>query len=489
MAKNGSKSIIQRIKAWVSKFFAQIEGAYDTLCSGNLTGWASRQANVNSIMSATIRTAAGDESVDSSKGAALLSVVPKNGDFKATSFVASGFNLLNGNYAAQIGSTGVWYFAVPQLEYGLVNTSTVNNGVLFTDENRDPLTPTVYMKDMSEGVPESATDGVAASYTDAGGLRFFTTPSSLTGKACYMIVSGITRDSACAHIGWSGNYAKYVSPASAEDGGTVISLSAWLSALHATEQQALWLSPVVCDRLDRVSGTSYMWTRMVGITTPTWTTVADEVEEGEQQAYTHTATITDMLTDGLAALYDASNPAGIPVSVAGNVITVQDNSQTAPSGKVKYQLATIATGTITIGALSVEDWGLELFAGAVGEVEAVLVYSQGFPDAVAGIVLSRMGDAENNLMNLAEAFARELPDDGDADELTMLCGQPRKLYGAGTPAEATVPINWLQLADGGYNWHGLPSAIGQEYIDTTNGKKYEAVWNNYAQRTLKWLAV
>lgn len=484
-----SQSLLELLKGKTEHKFATQEDAYDGLKAGNLTGWASRQANVNSIMSAIVRTTAGDESIDSSKGAAILSIVPKNGDFKASSFIASGFNLLNGNYAAQIGSTGVWYFVVPALSYGLINTSTVNNGVLFTDDNNNPLTPTVYMKDMSEGVPTSATDGVAASYTDAGGFRFFTTPSSLSGKACYMIVSGITRDNACAHIGWSGNYTKFVSPTSATDGGKVVSLSGWLSALHATEQQALWLSAVVCDRLDRISGISYRWTRMVGITTPSWTTVADDVEEGEQQTYTHTATISDMHADGLAALYDANDPAGTPVLVDGNVITVHNSSSTAPSGKVKYQLATVVTGTISVDELTIEDWGLEAFIGAVGKAETVLVYSQGFPDAVAGIVMSRMGDAENRQTELSNAYSRELPDDGDNEEPDMLCGQPRKLYAAGSPAEALVPENWIQLADGGYNWNGLPSAIGQEYIDTQNGAKYEAVWNNYAQRTLKWLAV
>lgn len=468
---------------------AQQDGAYDGLNAGNLTGWSSRGTNVNSTMTSIARTTAGDESIDSGKKAALLSIVPKNGDFAAASLVSSGFNLLNGNYAAQIGSTGVWYFVVPVLSYGSINTSTLNNGVLFTDSNGNNLKPTVYMKDIADGVPVSATDGVAASYTDAGGYRFHTTPSSLAGKVCYMIVSGITRSSTCAHIGWSGNYSKYVSPTDSGDGGTTVNLSAWLSALHATEQKALWLSPVVRDRLDLVSGTTYRWTRMVSITTPTWTTTEDEAEEGSEQTYTHTATITGMLADGMAALYDASNPAGIPVSVTGNSISVQNNSPSAPSNRVKYQLATIATGTITIAALSVEDWGIETFTGADGEFEATIVYSQGFPDAVAGIVLFRMGDAESNLMNMAEAMARELPDDGDADELPMLCGQPRKLYGTGAPEEATVPSNWRQLADGGYNWYGLPTAVGQEYIDTENGAKYEAVWDDYAQRTLKWLAV
>lgn len=480
------------VRDWVNALFARKNGTYDSLCSGlskDIKSWASRQANVESVMSDIVRTTAGDESVDSGKGAAIVSITPKNGDFKASSLVATGFNLLNGNYATQIGSSGVWYFAVPQLTFGAINTSAENNGVLFTDSEGNNLKPTVYLKDVANGVPTSATDGVAASYTDAGGYRFFTTPASLSGKICYMIVSNITRSSTCAHIGWSGNYDKYVSPTDSGDGGTVISLSSLFSAIHATEQQALWLSPIVCDIVERVSGTSYRWTRKVSITTPTWTTVADEVEEGAEQTYTHTATITGMLTDGLAALYSANDPVGTPVSVAGNVITVQDGNSTAPSGKVKFQLATIATGTITLAALSIEDWGLEAFTGAVGDAEAVIVYSQGFPDAVAGIVTARMNNAEDRLLELAEAYSRETPDDDDMEELPKLCGQPRKLYAAGSPAEALVPDNWVQLADGGYNWTGLPSAIGQEYIDTESGVKYEAVWNNYTNRTLKWLAV
>ncbi|MBO4680242.1 MAG: hypothetical protein J5626_11310, partial [Lachnospiraceae bacterium] len=64
---------------------------------------------------------------------------------------ASGFNLLNGNYAKQIGSTGVWYFAVPHLVYGSINNSAENKGVLFTDNNGNALTPTVYLKKISDG--------------------------------------------------------------------------------------------------------------------------------------------------------------------------------------------------------------------------------------------------------------------------------------------------------------------------------------------------
>lgn len=70
--------------------------------------------------------------------------------------------------------------------------------------------------------------------------------------------------------------------------------------------------------------------------------------------------------------------------------------------------------------------------------------------------------------------------------IPMLCGQPMILFGNGTPQEAIVPDNWTQFLDGGYNWTGLPSALGQVYINTAvnSGGRYTAVWNGYV---LKWV--
>lgn len=70
--------------------------------------------------------------------------------------------------------------------------------------------------------------------------------------------------------------------------------------------------------------------------------------------------------------------------------------------------------------------------------------------------------------------------------IPMLCGQPMILFGNGTPQESIVPINWIQFLDGGYNWTGLPSALGQTYINTAvnSGGHYTAVWNGYV---LKWV--
>lgn len=80
----------------------------------------------------------------------------------------------------------------------------------------------------------------------------------------------------------------------------------------------------------------------------------------------------------------------------------------------------------------------------------------------------------------------------DDSSLPLLCGQPPILFGAGTPQEAVVPINWKQFdkeTSEGYNWNGEPSAIGQQYINTSassNGR-YIAVpsadggltWKNF----------
>ena len=78
----------------------------------------------------------------------------------------------------------------------------------------------------------------------------------------------------------------------------------------------------------------------------------------------------------------------------------------------------------------------------------------------------------------------------DDRALPLLCGQPPILFGAGTPKEAIVPDNWSQYnpATGeGYNWNGKPSAIGQQYVDTTaaSGGRYIAVRDG--EWDLKWI--
>lgn len=79
---------------------------------------------------------------------------------------------------------------------------------------------------------------------------------------------------------------------------------------------------------------------------------------------------------------------------------------------------------------------------------------------------------------------------GDSPSLPMLCGQPMTLFGAGTPQEAVVPINWKQFdpeTEEGYNWIGTPSALGQQYVNTSvaTGGLYIAVKDG--EYGLKWV--
>lgn len=89
----------------------------------------------------------------------------------------------------------------------------------------------------------------------------------------------------------------------------------------------------------------------------------------------------------------------------------------------------------------------------------------------------------------AIAFIRNTTDAINSSRLPLLCGQPMTLFGAGTPQEAIVPDNWQQYnpaTSEGYQWNGLPSALGQVYINTAaaaNGR-YTAVPNGFGN--LKW---
>lgn len=84
------------------------------------------------------------------------------------------------------------------------------------------------------------------------------------------------------------------------------------------------------------------------------------------------------------------------------------------------------------------------------------------------------------------ALLDSLDDDQDFSELPLLCGQPIKLFGHGAPSASSAPDNWRQLADGGYDWNGIPSALGQEYIDvdSSTGGHYIAVRDSAWK--LKW---
>lgn len=67
----------------------------------------------------------------------------------------------------------------------------------------------------------------------------------------------------------------------------------------------------------------------------------------------------------------------------------------------------------------------------------------------------------------------------DCGNIPMVCGQPLVLLANGVPADGNKPTNW----NGAWGeWTGVPSFIGQFYIDLTNhalyqSEGYEAVSN------------
>ena len=112
--------------------------------------------------------------------------------------------------------------------------------------------------------------------------------------------------------------------------------------------------------------------------------------------------------------------------------------------------------------------------------------------------LSELTSETNKTLSLLETQAKSLDSAVtnivhsivDDSALPTLCGQPMILFGEGTPQVSVVPKNWKQYdpeTGEGYDWNGLPSAIGQQYINesaTANGR-YIAVLKN--DGILKWI--
>lgn len=336
----------------------------------NLENWEDRdEMSVEDKWTGVVRTTAGDQSINSEAGAKLISITPVS-DFYAESMKATGFNLLRN--AVAVGSG--YYFLVPKLPFGTYGTANQPNGVLFTDAAGNNLTPTVRFKALSSGVPTSVNDGSACAYTDSHGYRFFT-----TSQAGYIIVSGITLTTTCAHIGWSRRYDDYVAVNAEGDAGSTIALSSIIHAVHDFDLllTATRAGEMVADSI-AFGASEATWTHRVNRVKPTWTNT--ETQEGSGQ-YLHEATIDTMLPGGIVECGE------IEMAVNGTTISYTDENATGTTDWVKFQLATETTGTVSLSnALTVEDWGLEMLVGATGEVEITTQYAQGYPDAVANLV-------------------------------------------------------------------------------------------------------
>ena len=463
-----------QVEAYSVKDFVDDSVPEDAQLAENIKSWAERDAlNVGDEWTDIVRTTAGDQSVDSAKGARILSIVAQT-DFAATSFKTTGFNLLHN----AVGVGDGFYFLVPALPFGVFGTASQPNGILFTSNANQKLTPTVRFKALSAGVPSSVNDGSACSYTDSNGYRFYT-----TDQPGYMIVSGIILANTCAHVAWSRRYDEFISPTSVEDAGSTISLTSILAAVHSDVSKLLAVgrgASLVSDRID-FDGTKAVWTRKVGRVQPTWTRSDLDPETG---LYTYTAAISGMLSGGLAEFETQD----VELSVDGTNVSYQSDSATALTDYVKYQLATQATGNVTISnAVAIEDWGLEILVGASGSAIVTTQYAQSYPDALAqllakidnstvpviseaiAVLFERVALLEGILSGTGRNL-RLTADRVDADYY-LEKGAPRVLFctTAGAPNASVVPDNWDNEAYG--LWAGAPRFVGQVFVDQGSSPK------------------
>ena len=359
---------------------ALVEGTTPSKLADNLTSWDERgETPSDEEWSDVIRTTGGDMSIDSSRGAKLLSIVPLQ-PFYADTLKATGFNLLHG--AVAVGSG--YYFEVPALTYGLINTAEQNNGLLFTARNGDNLKPvvyfsegnnlrpTVYFKPLSQGVPAHANDGEVCAYTDAGGYRFYT-----CNEPGYIIVSNITLEDTCAHIAWSRRYNEFIAPDAQSDAGASIDLATLIHTVHGYDLllRAARGEEIVYDEIRFVSGNAN-WYRRVDRVQPEWTTT-----DNGDETYTHTATIAQMKQNGVAQCGQ------LALTVNGTTVSYTDSSAEATTDYVLYQLATAANGTVEMSNdYAVEDWGLEILTDVTGTADITTQYYQALPDAVAALL-------------------------------------------------------------------------------------------------------
>ena len=335
--------------------------------AGNIESWEGEEGESDYVQTEPADTTGGTLSIDSSKPANLLSVVPQT-DFGATSLVATGFNLLR--FATAVGAG--WYILVPKLTATAVSIGTAqeNNGVLFTDAQGNNLRPTVRFKALADGVPESVTDGVVATYVDADGRRHYT-----TSGIGYLIVSDINRATTCMHLAWSRRYDEYVAMNAAGDAGATVNLAAGINALH--DFGLMLQIGALADSIERTSATQVTWYRRIDRVQPTWTNTPVEEEGVATGQYLHEALISNMRPDGAAAFMGSDQA----LTVTGTTVSYTDGNAEALTNYVKFELAAVASGTASVSSsFAVEDWGLILIQGATGTAALTIAYAQGIPD-------------------------------------------------------------------------------------------------------------
>lgn len=485
----------------------------------NLESWAEDYSETTNQWADGIRTTGGSEFVATEKGGVLNSIVAIE-DGKCDGLATTGYNQLrlqsNGGQAKALGASA-WVIPVPKLTYREFGSSEDNNGMLFTGKPEGyvsgamlggaSLQPTVRFVPLASGEPTSASAGTVITprtvvYNDK---TYYTYETAGPG---WLIVSGITYADTCAHFGWEDWYDRFVSPTDDDDAGDSIGLTALFTAAPNGTGKFLAMGNVA-TRADRISETQMRITDPISrVTSPSWTNTENESTSesaSNTQTYTHTVAVTGAKVGGKAQI-EGHEDISLTIESA-TLISYTDTSATAPAGALRFELDTPATATVTLDktTYALDDCGVEMKVGAVGSAYFECSYSQNVADALSQIAKVRL---DSVLRVIAEAIAalrkeneqlKALLQGEDNATLPKVKAQvvefeEQKTYGvprilvsstAGAPSAANVPDNWDEEAGG--VWYGCPRFVGQQYIDKTSKKVYEAL--TLTDSTADWVAL
>lgn len=347
----------------------------------NLQSWKEESVPVTNDFDDTVRTAAGVDTIDTEKGAVLLSISPLT-DFRCTALRATAENQLrlanNGGGAVAIG-TG-YYFPAPKLTLGTFGTMEENNGLILVGPNGENITTaTVRYKALADGVPTSVSDGVEATSQvvtyNGHAYKVYTTPG-----AGYIIVSNIAWAETCARIAWEDWYNKFVSPTDPNDVGGIINTAPLFAAAPNGTGKFLVLGRSK-THAERVNAASWLVIDPIGrIAEPSWVTT--EVVDPDTQAtsYLHTLVIPDLAVGGTAEIEGSSQS----LSTDGTSVSYSDGNAEVIAGVVHYEKGVPVTVSVNLASdYRVNDVGVEIKEGAEGEAVFVCEYSQNTADVVS----------------------------------------------------------------------------------------------------------
>lgn len=404
------------------------KGTYEELIAGDLVSLNDRVTVAGKFV---IRTAAGDESIESGKDALLLEVIGGSGSLESQAFK---INALRWNGANQLdpeawaagktsgyltgavangvigsGTNKLCIIHCPKCEAGAWGTAEKNNGYLLTDRNGNNLKVgdgTIVGVWYCATLPASGSEVAAVTeHTFAGHTERFYLPDE--GYMIVEVAASATLADTSAHLAWSKEYdvfKEYVAPVE-----LVLAVSA-LTSKFDTEtingKTCLVLRGIeqgnggIFDRIVIYAEGGGTYERNIAqqlLTGLTWTEteIEGEIVEGEGQAtsgYRYTASLPT--TGTYAALLDGLIRSDIEGMGLEGYNLVYDSAEqivpaTAWAGKyVDYQIATPVTGTHTIDPTGkpADDMGTEEVIGGDSPTGTIVIsYIRGFKDTMRAL--------------------------------------------------------------------------------------------------------